>query len=321
MLALIWAGLIGFCIIMYVILDGFTLGTGMLMPVLSKDERDIAFSMILPTWDGNQTWLVLGMASLYGAFPLAFSILLPKLYLPLLLMVLGLLFRGVAFEFRLKSVKSKSRWDMVFFLASFFVCVIQGSILGEVVKGFSSSHQVVNLFSLLTILGLLFAYLLLGSTRLILKCEGAIQRKMFVWARYNVVFLVAAITLVCFFTPFVHPRIYHLWLSVANWPMLFWLPLITIILALTLFESIRRQYELLPYWLTVLLVLSPFVGFVVNLYPYIVPYKVSIWQAAAPPSTLIFLLFGAGMMLPVLLIYTGYAYHIFRGKVKDVLHY
>jgi cytochrome bd ubiquinol oxidase subunit II len=321
MLALIWAGIIGFCIIMYVLLDGFTLGTGILMPMLSAQERDIAISMILPTWDGNQTWLVLGLASLYGAFPLAFSVLLPALYMPLLLMAILLLFRGVVFEFRLKSQKGKLRWDWIFFLSSLFITIIQGLIVGKVVKGFGSHQAFISGFSVLTAAGLIVAYTLLGSTRLILKCEGRLQKKMFRWSRANAMLLIAAVVLVCFFTPFVHPKLYHLWVTVANWPLLFWLPLLTIGLSLSLLASLRRRHEILPYWLAVLLVLCPFFGFIVNLYPYIVPYQITIQQAASPNNTLVFLLFGATVMLPVLLVYTGYAYHIFRGKVKNALHY
>ncbi len=321
MLVLIWAGIISFCIIMYVLLDGFTLGTGILMPVLSEHERDIAASMILPTWDGNQTWLVLGLASLYGAFPLAFSVLLPALYLPLLLMAILLLFRGVVFEFRLKSDVGKSRWDMIFFFASICITILQGLIVAKVVRGFGSSEAFINAFSCLTAAGLVVAYTLLGSTRLILKCEGDLQKKMFAWSRVNAVVLIVAVSLVCFFTPFVHPRLYQLWSTVSNWPVLFWLPLFTICLSAGLLTSVKYRYEYMPYWISVLLVLSPLFGFIVSLYPYIVPYHITIWQAASPSNTLAFLLFGASIMLPVLLVYTGYAYHIFRGKVKDVLHY
>lgn len=321
MLVLLWAGIISFCIIMYVILDGFTLGTGILMPVLSDHERDIAATMILPTWDGNQTWLVLGLASLYGAFPLAFSVLLPALYLPLLLMAILLLLRGVVFEFRLKSDVGKSRWDMIFFFASICITILQGLIAAKVVRGFGSSEPFINEFSCLTAAGLVIAYTLLGSTRLILKCEGNLQKKMFVWSRVNAIVLIVAVSLVCFFTPFVHPKLYQLWSTISNWPVLFWLPLLTICLSVGLLTSVKYRHEFMPYWLSVLLVLSPFFGFIVNLYPYIVPYHITIWQAASPNNTLSFLLFGASIMLPVLLIYTGYAYHIFRGKVKDVLHY
>jgi cytochrome d ubiquinol oxidase subunit II len=320
-LPLIWIGIIGFCVIMYVILDGFTLGTGLLLPVLNSHQRDIATSVILPTWDGNQTWLVLGMASLYGAFPLAFSILLPALYLPLLFMVVALLFRGVAFEFRLKSTINQHRWDWVFFLASVAVTFVQGSIVGNMVIGFGGAHDYVNSFAILTGIGLVIAYMLLGATRLILKTEAQLQLKMYRVAKFAMLLTTVAFILVCILTPMLNMHNYSLWLSYHNWPMLFWLPLVMCALGLSIWISLYRKNHYLPYWLSVFFVLCPYIGFVVNIYPYVIPYTVTIWQAASPPSTLRFLLVGTSIMLPVLLIYTGYAYHIFRGKVNVTLHY
>lgn len=179
MLPLIWAAIIGFCIIMYVILDGFTLGTGMMMAFCHKTEKDIAMSVILPTWYGNQTWLVLGMASLYGAFPEAFSVLLPILYIPLLLMVISLLLRGVIFEFRLKSHQGRKFWDSLFIVSCLVVTLIQGTILGNFIQGFGrSDYAWLNSFSLLCGVFLVCGYALLGATRLILKTSGTVQQKM-----------------------------------------------------------------------------------------------------------------------------------------------
>jgi len=321
--------IIGFMIIMYVILDGFTLGTGMLLPFLKNDEKDIAMSVILPTWDGNQTWLVLGAATLYGSFPLAFSTILPALYIPLILMVLGLLFRGVVFEFRLKATHGKKRWDIVFAGASLFVTFIQGLVLGHFVEGFTPVSDVTlvvedplfTVFSLVTALSLIFGYSLLGSTRLIFKTEGEIQRKMYRVAGRGSIVVAIAMVVVSLMTMFVHPEVKALWFNARYWPWLGILPAVTGILFVFFWYSLYRKKEHLPYWLAVFLFLCPYAGFIVSAYPYIVPYHITFWQAAAPNNSLRFLLVGMVIMLPVLLFYTGYAYHIFRGKVKDVLHY
>lgn len=320
-LVLAWAGIISFCIVMYVILDGFTLGTGMLLITLNPHQKDLAMSMILPTWDGNQTWLVLGGASLYGAFPLAFSELLPHFYLPLMFMVIALLFRGVAFEFRLKSQQHKHRWDMIFCIASTVSTFIQGTIVANLVKGLNSSHDYLSPFAIITGVGLITAYLLLGSTRLILKTRGDLQEKMFVYARKLMIISSAILIIVCVWTPFIPPKSHSLWLSARHWLDFGFLPLITLSIGLNIWFALSKKAEYWPYWLSVIFILCPLFGFALNLYPYAVPYTLTLWQTASQPSTLAFILVGALIMLPVLLFYTAYAYHIFRGKVTDVLHY
>lgn len=320
-LILAWAAIISFCIVMYVILDGFTLGTGMLLAKLNEHEKDLAMSMILPTWDGNQTWLVLGGASLYGAFPLAFSALLPAFYLPLMFMVIALLFRGVAFEFRLKSEKNKKHWDTIFCFASAVSAFIQGTIVANLVQGFNNSHFYLNPFAILTGIGLMSAYLLLGSTRLILKTRDQLQEKMYHYARKLLIVASVILIIVCIWTPFIPPKSHSLWLSARHWLDFGFLPIITLSLGLNIWFALSKKSDYWPYWLSVLFILCPLLGFALNLYPYVVPYKITIWQAASQPSTLAFILVGAVIMLPVLLFYTAYAYHIFRGKVTDVLHY
>ena len=326
-LPLIFIAMIGFMIIMYVVLDGFTLGTGMLLPFMTKAERDIAMSVILPTWDGNQTWLVLGAATLYGAFPTAFSLLLPALYIPLLLMVVALLFRGVVFEFRLKS--AHVAWDIIFSLASLGVTLIQGYMLAIFIQGFSITDDVtiaahtagMRPFTVITALSLVFGYSLLGATRLILKTIGGLQTKMFNISFVLSFFIALAMVMVSLMTLFVHPEVKQLWFNKKYWLGLSILPIITGFLFLGLWYSLRKQKEILPYWLSVFIFLCPYAGFVVSVYPYIVPYHMTLWQAASPSNSLSFLFVGAVIMLPVLLIYTGYSYRIFKGKVKDVLHY
>jgi cytochrome d ubiquinol oxidase subunit II len=263
MLALAWLAIIGFCIIMYVVLDGFTLGTGMLLPFMDAHERNIATSVILPTWDGNQTWLVLGMASLYGAFPLAFSELLPLLYLPLLIMVVALLFRGVAFEFRMKSETGKHRWEMVFAGAGLVVTLIQGYILGNFVQGFDHTKSlgflptIIDPFDIATALSLVIGYALLGATRLILKTEGQIQNKMYSISKILAVALIMLIVVISIWTPFVYPLVKQRWFNLQYMPFLAILPLITFCCFAALIAALRSRNEVRPYYLSVVLFLCP----------------------------------------------------------------
>ncbi|MEM9242900.1 MAG: cytochrome d ubiquinol oxidase subunit II [Pseudomonadota bacterium] len=321
LLPMIWAGIIAFCFMMYIILDGFTLGTGIIFPFMNRHERDIAMSVILPTWDGNQTWLVLAMASLYGAFPLAFAMALPKFYLPLIILVILLLFRGVVFEFRLKSSQGIKIWDMIFCIASSLIAFLQGMLIGSLLLGFKSHHDFFNGFAMFTGLTFVCAYMMLGVTRLILKTVNPIQQKMYrLAARITAVFLVCFLIL-CLWIPFVHPELKQTWLMPTNWKHLFYLPLAAVMLTIALCFSLYRRHELAPYWFAVALVLCMYCGFGAGIFPYAIPYQLTIWQAASPNSTLLFISVGAVIMLPVLLIYTGYSYRIFSGKVKDVLHY
>lgn len=327
-LPLVWAGIIAFCILMYVILDGFTLGTGILMPFMDEDERNIAVSMLLPTWDGNQTWLVLGGATFYGAFPLAFGIILPILYLPLLLMVLALLFRGVVFEFRLKAgAKSRARWDRCFILSSILATVVQGIVLGAFIYGFNnlalpySSFLWSSTYAFLTGIALVFGYALLGATRLILKTEGALQQKMRVLAK-SIAFIIAFfLVAVSIYTPFINPLIAANWFSLNRIWLLILMPVLTGCAWFGLIISLRKNNEILPFWFSVCIFCCCFAGFAIGTWPNIVPHSISIWQAAAPDNSLQFMLYGASVMIPFLLAYTGYAYKIFSGKAKDVFHY
>ncbi len=321
-LALAWAGIIAFCVLMYVVLDGFTLGTGMVMPFLKTEERNIAMSVILPTWDGNQTWLVLGMASLYGAFPLGFSTLLPILYIPLLLMVLSLLFRGVVFEFRLKAgKKGQHYWDMLFFISGLGAAFIQGSILGNVIQGFNGPYQWINSFSLLTALVLIVAYSLLGATRLILKTSGQIQTKMRNVSKILTPLFGFLLVAVSIFSLYVSKEIHETWFHQYNHLLLALFPAVALLTFISLWLGLLRAWERAPYWCTVLIVLCCYAGFGFDIFPYIVPYSITIQEAASPQNTLIFIMVGACVMLPVLLIYTFYSYHIFRGKVNEIIHY
>ncbi len=327
-LPLIWGMIIAFCIVMYVILDGFTLGTGMLLPWLDEEQCHIGVSVLLPTWDGNQTWLVLGLAALYGAFPLAFSLLCPALYLPLLLMGIALLLRGITFEFRLKS-QAVGRWDIVFALSSLVITLIQGLILGDFVLGFSydSVHQqlttqgLIHPFSVFTALSLVIGYGLLGVTRLILKTTGALQKKLYPLATLLGFLMMFCIGIVSLWTPFVNDKATARWFDPTLWPYIAFLPIFTLIAFVVLIVSLHKRREYLPYWTAVVMFLCPYLGFAISAYPYIIPYQVAYYSAAAPHSTLLFILAGAVVIIPVLLVYTFYAYWIFRGKVNEYLEY
>ncbi len=324
-----WVGIIVYCMIMYVVLDGFTLGTGMLLPFLKEADGDIAMSTILPTWDGNQTWLVLSLASLYGAFPLAFSLLMPALYLLLLTMGVALLFRGVAFEFRLKSSSAKYRWSVLFGLAALVCAFIQGVILGIFIHGFtlnaSGDHLIcvhyLTSFSVFTAVSLVIGYLLLGSTRLILKTEGHLRAVMYRIAPLLTVLLSVCLFIVSVWTPFINPFIANRWFNLYLWPYLVMMPTIMSLALFILIISLVKKVDQISYWAAVVMFLCPYAGFCVSVYPYVVPYHLFFWQAASGVKSLKFMFFGACVMLPVLTAYTYYSYHVFRGKVIDVLHY
>jgi len=329
-LALIWILIIGFSILMYVVLDGFTLGIGMLFPFLKQGERNIAMSAVLPNWDGNQTWLVLGGAALYGAFPLAFSTLLPLLYMPLLVMVIALLLRGVAFEFHLKTKRGRKLWDSAFIGGSFIATFIQGILLGAFVQGFNLNDnsilpnnylQWLTPFSVFTGSALVCGYVLLGSSRLIIKTTGVIQAKMYRLAIISAILVGVCLVVASIWTYFVRPTVIQQWFPKEQLWSIALLPLNALAALLGLLTALYRRYEILPYWLAILIFLCSYAGFIFSVWPNIVPYSISIWQAAAPASSLSFMLIGAGIMLPVLLFYTWYSYYIFRGKIHETISY
>lgn len=328
-LPLYWAMIIAFGVVMYVLLDGFTLGIGLMMPFFNDKEQDLAMSVVMPTWDGNQTWLVLGAASLYGAFSKAFSTLLPALYIPLMILLLALLLRGISLEFRMKDPLKKRAWTQVFFIASVIVTLVQGILLGYYVQGFVGSDNVSPLgefflspFSLMTGLSLLFGYALLGATRLIKKTTGRMNQQMYRVSQYLVWALAAMMCLVSLWTPYVHPEVKAIWFNHNHWLYLMWLPIATFGLFVSALYYLRKRHnDNLPFRLIIGMFLCPYIGFLISIYPYVIPYSMTIYQAASPHPALVFLSIGGSIMVPILLVYTGYAYHVFRGKVDDALHY
>lgn len=320
-LPLLWAAIIGFCIVMYVILDGFTLGIGMLMPWLTKQERNIAQSVILPTWDGNQTWLVMGGASLYGAFPLAFATVLPLFYGPIILMIISLLLRGVVFEFRLKT-DNPQRWDMLFTIASFLIIICQGYMLSRFILGVEHPTQHFTYAYMLTcIFGILLGYVLLGSTRLIYKTVGELRNKMYFFSKVLSLCVILVLAGVSWLTPMINHFVDQRWFTEGNWVYLIILPYLSGLCFIGMQIAFYKQIDKLPFYLTIGIFICGYIGFIISVFPYMIPYVKTIWQCAAPDSTLKFMLFAAVIMIPILLIYTGYAYHIFREKVTDTISY
>lgn len=326
----IWAGLIAFAVLAYVVLDGFDLGIGILFPLFpDTHDRDVMTNSVAPVWDGNETWLVLGGGGLMAVFPLAYATVLPALYIPLILMLLGLVFRGVAFEFRFRTKRWKPVWDWGFALGSLVAAVMQGIALGALVQGIEVANRQyaggwwdwLTPFSVLTGLGLAIGYALLGATWLNLKTHGAIQekaRRIALVAGAGTIGLIGAVSL---WTPFLEPLYFQRWFG---WPTAFFsafVPLLVALCAFGLWHGLRTERHLQPFLCALGLFVLSFIGIGISFYPYIVPGALTIAEAAAPDESLGFLLVGAAFLIPIILAYTGYAYWVFRGKVDPAEGY
>lgn len=325
-LPLIWIVLIALAIFMYVLLDGFVLGTGILFPFAPGDrDRDIMMTSVAPIWDGNETWLVLGGGGLFAVFPLAYSIVLPALYLPFIIMLLALVFRGVAFEFRFKARTSRHLWDKAFFFGSLIATLAQGIILGAFVEGIplEGTHFTGGPFHWFTPFGVLvglamvFGYALLGSTWLIMKAPGPLEH----WARRLTLRLLVAVllflALISLWVPFLDNQIAERWFSMPNFIFLSPVPLITALVGLALWRSVRADGHATPFLLTMTLFTLGYAGLAISLWPNIVPHEISFREAAAAPDSQRFLLIGSLIALPAVLAYTAYSYYVFRGKVTE----
>ncbi|MFP5423605.1 MAG: cytochrome d ubiquinol oxidase subunit II [Gammaproteobacteria bacterium] len=326
-LSLIWAVIIAFGVMMYVVMDGFDLGIGILFPfVKSEGERDVMMNTVAPVWDGNETWLVLGGAALFGAFPLAYAVVLSALYLPLIFMLLGLIFRGVAFEFRFKAKAAKRHlWDKAFIGGSLTATFFQGVALGAYIDGFEVVDRVyaggaldwLTPFSLFCGLALIAAYALLGCTWLIMKTEGRLQQQMHDLARPLVFVLLGVTGIVSLWTPLAHAEIAERWFSLPN---IFWfmpVPLLVLLCTWALLRAVARNANYSPFLLTLTLIFLGYSGLGISLWPNIIPPSISIWEAAAPPQSQGFILVGALFIIPFILMYTAWSYYVFRGKVTE----
>jgi cytochrome d ubiquinol oxidase subunit II len=326
-----WFAVIGFGVLMYVVLDGFVLGIGILAPMAEDEEQlDIMMNTAAPIWDGNETWLVLGGAGLMAAFPKAYAALLSALYLPVLLLVVALVFRGVAFEFRFKAHRSRKLWSVAFGLGSLLAAFAQGVILGALVQGLQvvdgryvgGAFSWFSPFSMLTGAAVVFGYALLGSTWLILKTEGREQTFARTLTRPLVVAVIVFMGLVSAWLPFLDSRLMARWFSDGNFWWLSPVPLLTLAVATGLWRSaMHPKRDLPPFLLTLALFVLGFIGLVLGMWPYLLPPSMTLWQAAAPASSLSFSLVGLVILLPVILGYTAWSYRVFRGKVRADVGY
>ncbi|PKP92708.1 MAG: cytochrome d ubiquinol oxidase subunit II [Alphaproteobacteria bacterium HGW-Alphaproteobacteria-16] len=323
-LATIWACLIAFAVFAYVVMDGFDLGIGILFPAFDVgDERDKAMNSIAPVWDGNETWLVLGGGGLFAAFPLAYAIILPALYPPIIAMLLALVFRGVAFEFRWRDPAHRKWWDIAFTGGSFVAALSQGIVLGALLQGITVDGRAyaggwldwLTPFTLLTGASVVCGYALLGATWLIWKTDGRGQDHAYRLAGLFGVATLIAIGAVSAATPFLSNNYWERWFDFPQVLATAQVPLLTAIIAFSFYRSIRKRREARPFFLALGLFLMGFIGLGVSMWPYIIPPSVTILDAAAPSASQGFMLIGAGILVPVILAYTAWAYWVFRGKV------
>jgi cytochrome d ubiquinol oxidase subunit II len=322
-LSVVWALIIAFAILAYVVMDGFDLGIGILFPTLAVgSERDQAMNSIAPVWDGNETWLILGGGGLMAAFPLAYSIILPATYPLMIAMLLGLLFRGVAFEFRWRDPGHRRYWDAAFALGSFVAALAQGITLGAILQGIRVVRDGygggwldwLSPFTLLTGISLVLGYALLGSTWLIWKTEGSGQAHARRLAFRLGIATLVAMTAVSAATPLLHYDYWRRWLSMPNVLFTAQVPLLVLITSTIFVWSLKRGAERLPFLMTLALFVLNFVGLGISIFPYLVPRAVTIWDAAAPEQSQVFMLFGVAVIMPVIIAYTLWAYWVFRGK-------
>lgn len=323
-LQVLWAFILAFAVFAYVVLDGFDLGIGILFPMLDRgQQRDQAMNSVAPVWDGNETWLVLGGGGLMAAFPLAYSIIMPAVYAPIIAMLLALIFRGVAFEFRWRDPGHQWFWDRSFAGGSLLAAFAQGVTLGALLQGITVEGRQyaggwwewLSPFSLLTGVSLVVGYALLGSTWLIMKTQGTLQDRAFRYARIAGLATIACVAAVSLATPFLEEAYYERWFA---WPHVLFtaqVPLLVAAATAAYFFSLHRRHEYLPFLLSLGLFALSMAGLGVSIFPDIVPGAISIHEAASPESSLIFMLVGAGILIPIILAYTAYSYWVFRGKV------
>lgn len=326
----LWAVILSLAVLMYVLLDGFDLGVGILF-FLRKEphDRDTMVASVAPIWDFNETWLILGGGGLLAVFPLAFAVIMPAVYFPILVMLLGLLFRGVAFEFRHVPQARRAIWDRSFAYGSLLATFAQGIVLGNFIEGFpvqgrafaGTSWDWIGPFPLLTGLGLVVGYTLLGATWLYMKTEGALQA----WARRMshraLLGILAFILMVSVWTPLASERIAARWFSLPNFFYFAPVPVLTALLAWLIWDSLRKGREVVPFLGTMGLFFLSFSGLIISLWPYVAPPSITLWDAATAPMSQQFLMVGTMFLLPVILLYVFWSYWVFRGKVKADIGY
>jgi cytochrome bd ubiquinol oxidase subunit II len=325
-LPVVWAAIIGLGVFIYVTLDGFDLGIGLLLPFFEgKGERDVMLNTVAPVWDGNETFLVLGGAGLYGAFPVVYSTLLPANYMPLILMVVGLIFRGAAFELRAKARRTQHVWDLAFIGGSALAAMCQGIVLGSLLQGI---HIVDNRFagdpfdwfspfSVFCGFGVLITYATLGCGWLILKTEGELQRKIRLIMRPLAAALIAAIALVSLWIVLGLPAVKMRWFASGNLGWFLPVPVLVVACVWGIFRSLHLKHEATPFLLTLAICFLGFTGLVISIWPNIIPPSLTIWEASSSHSSQLFTLVGTVIVLPIILVYNAMQYRVFRGKVRE----
>ena len=325
-LPLIWYSLIATAIFLYILLEGFDLGVGILFPFAPSDQcRNRMMNSIAPFWDGNETWLVLGGGGLFAAFPLAYAVIMPALYIPVIIMLLGLIFRGVAFEFRFKATgKSRRIWDDAFHFGSIAAAFMQGMIIGAIVQGIKvegrsfagGAFDWLNAYSVMTGVAVVFGYALLGATWLVMKTEHETQN----WARkcgsYVIGYVAVFLGIVSISMPIMNAEIRTLWFSLPNVFFFLPIPAVSLVLLITIWRDLHMDREYRPFFLSFGVFLTGYLGIAISMWPYVVPFEITFRRAAAAPESQSLLLVGTVIMLPVVLIYTAYCYYLFRGKAS-----
>jgi cytochrome d ubiquinol oxidase subunit II len=325
-ITILWAFIIAFAVAAYVVMDGFDLGIGILFPLFPVGKvRDQAMNAIAPVWDGNETWLVMGGGGLLAAFPLAYAIILPALYGPLTAMLLGLVFRGVAFEFRWRHAGHRRWWDAGFFAGSLVAALAQGVTLGALIQGIHVTDRAygggwwdwLTPFSLLTGASLVIGYALLGAGWLVWKADGSLNAEARRLTRRLAPALLVAIAAVSLATPFLEGQYWRRWFAFPGLLVALPMPLLVLADAGALWLSLRGRREWLPFLLTLGLFLLSMIGLGISIWPDVIPGRVTIWDAAAPHSSQAFMLVGALVLIPLILAYTAWSYWVFRGKVGE----
>jgi cytochrome bd ubiquinol oxidase subunit II len=323
-LTVIWAGIIGFAIIAYVVMDGFDLGIGILFPLFKVGkDRDTAMNSIAPVWDGNETWLVMGVGGLLAAFPLAYAIVLPALYAPMIAMLLGLVFRGVAFEFRWRDPAHRAFWDKAFAAGSIVATFAQGMALGALLQGITVEGRAyaggwwewLTPFSVLTGCGLLIGYALLGACWLNWKTENGLQRQAVTYAGRLGIALLVVIGAISLATLTLEAQYYTRWIAFPGVIATVIVPIATVGVTIQFYRSLSQTKDAAPFLWALAMFGLCLVGLGISIWPNVIPARLSIWEAAAPYKSQVFMLIGASIMVPIILAYTAWSYWVFRGKV------
>ena len=325
-LPVIWAAIMGLAVAMYVILDGFDLGVGILFPLAETEhERDQMMNSVAPFWDGNETWLVLGGAGMLVTFPLAYSIILPALYLPVIVMLLALVFRGVAFEFRWVGMTGKRHWSFVFAAGSALAAFCQGVVLGGLIQGIKvengafagGSFDWATPFALLCGVAVVAGYALLGATWLVMKTQGPVAQRARIEAKLLLLVVLGFMAIVSIWTPLAFERIATRWFSLPNILFFWWVPAATVLVAIAAWRALDTGGDTVPFLAAIGLFVLGYLGLLISNFPYIIPPSLTIWQTASSASTQVFMLIGTLMMLPIILGYMVFVYWIFGGKLRE----